>query len=104
MKPIAIGYRIVVELDAVEEKTAGGIIITSQRKESDEITCTLGTIDQIGEFSFWNKYDCKEGWPTPWYAVGDRVLIPEHVGRFWKDEETGKTYRIMNWDDVISKV
>lgn len=95
MKPRARGYRVVVELDAVEEKTAGGIIITHRIKQTDEICCTTGTIVEIGEFSY------KE-YPGYWFKVGERVIFAEHSGRLWKDTATGKLYRIMNDLDILA--
>ncbi len=103
MKPLAIGYRVVIELDSVEEKTAGGIILTQQRKESDEVCCTIGTVVDIGPFAFWGD-DGKQGWPEKWYNIGDRVIFAEHSGRYWEDKDSGLNYRIMNDKDVIAKV
>jgi co-chaperonin GroES (HSP10) len=100
MKPVAIGYRVVIQLDPVEEKTAGGIIITKQRKETDEICTTEGTVADMGEFCFCTD-DGKPGFPAPWYKVGDRVLFAEHSGRHWTDEDTGIKYRILNDRDII---
>lgn len=104
MKPVAIGYRVVIELDPVEEKSAGGIIITSKVRETDEICCTIGTVVDMGEFCFWNKYDGTKGFPKAFYAIGDRVIFAEHSGRLWKDEATGINYRIMQDEDILCKV
>jgi co-chaperonin GroES (HSP10) len=103
MKPVAIGYRVVIQLDPVEEVTAGGIILTSARQETDEICMTVGTVADMGEFCFCTD-DGKPGFPAPWYRVGDRVIFAEHSGRLWKDEDTNISYRIMNDRDVICKV
>lgn len=102
MKPIAIGYRVVVELDPVEEKSAGGIIMTANVRETDEICMTTGTVSDIGPFAFCGN-DGGPGWPA-WYKVGDKVIFAEHSGRRWADDATGIKYRIMNDRDVIAKI
>jgi co-chaperonin GroES (HSP10) len=95
MKPIARGYRVIIELPAVEKVTAAGIILRESTLDREEITCTTGTIVDIGEFAF------KE-YPVAWYKIGETVIFAEHSGRLWKDNETGKSYRIVNDLDILA--
>lgn len=95
MKPIARGYRVIIELPPIEKVTQGGIILRESVLDREEITCTTGTIVDIGEFAY-------REFPVAWYKVGETVIFAEHSGRLWKDSETGKSYRIVNDLDILA--
>jgi len=90
-----VEYKVLVKLDPVEEKTAGGIIITEDRKERNQMAATEGTIIAVGgnAFSDWSGLI-----PHP----GNRVLISKYAGQTPKAGDTESLYRFCNDKDIIA--
>lgn len=94
---IPAGYRILLEMEEIDEKTAGGIWLAPQTKDADEAASKRGTVLAIGEF-------CFKEYPGPWCRVGDVVTIAKYAGTVEEDPTTGKRYRAINDIDIICKV
>ncbi len=94
---VPAGYRILLEMEAVDEKTASGIYLAQQTIDADEAASKRGTVVAIGEF-------CYKEYPGAWCKVGDVVTIAKYAGTIEEDPATGKRYRAINDLDVICKV
>lgn len=87
IKPL--GNRVVIKKLEVEEKTQGGIILTSAAKEAPQIAEVVavgsGTADEPMELS-----------------VGDKVIFSKYGGTDVKFE--GEDYTIMSQADILAVV
>ena len=87
IKPL--GSRIVIKKLEAEEKTVGGIILTSSAKEAPQMAEVIavgpGTKDEEMEL-----------------AEGDKVVFSKYAGTDIKYE--GEEYTIMNQSDILAKV
>lgn len=87
IKPL--GTRVVIKRLEAEEKTQGGIILTSQAKEQPQMAEILavgpGTKDEKMEL-----------------AVGDKVVFSKYAGTEIK--YSGEEYIIMKQEDILAKV
>lgn len=84
-------YRIKVKPDPVEEKTAGGIIITADTKAREQGATVIGTVVAVGPSAFEGS-----GVLTP----GDRILYAKYGGLVHKED--GIEYRFLNDEDLIA--
>lgn len=87
---IPVLYRLKVKPDAIEEVTAGGIILAATTKERDQAATVTGTVVGVGE-------SCFEGAQV--LTEGDRILFAKYGGLV--HHEDGVEYRFMNDSDVI---
>lgn len=86
-------YRVLIRLDPVERKTAGGIYIPDATAERNQMAATKATILAVGGNAF-------EEWrDDPLPKPGDRVLISKFAG---KAPETDDLVRICNDKDIIA--
>lgn len=92
-------YNVVIEMDPVEERTAGGIILPTTKTERDELATDEGTLVALSPLAF--EY---AEWPlgSTIPQAGDRVLFAQYAGRLWKRGD--KTFRILKDKDVIAIV
>jgi chaperonin GroES len=97
-------YRVLVEPKAVEEKTAGGIIIPDMTKDSEKYAQVEGTIIAASPLAFtyataaeWEAANAKP--PKP----GDRVLHAKYAGVRVKGKD-GKEYLLVNDKDLTATI
>ena len=89
----ALGYRMLIEVAEVEEKTAGGIVLPQATIEADQNAQEFGKVVDIGEFAF-------REYPARWCQIGDVVSFQKYVGKVIIDPETKKKFRVINDIDV----
>lgn len=94
-----VEYNIVVRMDPVEEKTAGGLYLPQTKTERDKLAADEGTIVAASPLAF-TYADWPEGSRVP--QVGDRILMAQFDGRIW--ERGGVTYRLIKDKSVIAVV
>jgi chaperonin GroES len=92
-----VEFNVVVRMDPIEEKTSGGIIITNQRRERDELAADEGTLVAVSPHAF-SYADWPDGSRMP--QVGDRILMAQFDGRIWKRGDA--TYRLIKDKSVIA--
>ena len=91
---IPLGHRLLVLPDAVEEKTASGIVLARETTGRDEMAQVRGTVAAIGD-------GCWKDTPTSnWAQPGDRIVYGKYSGLMWEGAD-GKKYRILNDLDVV---
>ena len=68
-----VEYKVLIELEALKEKTSGGIILPDDRKDRDQMAQTMATLKAVGGNAF-------SDWKGPIPKVGDRVLVDKYAG------------------------
>lgn len=85
-----MGYNVLVALDVLEEKTAGGIIIPDKHRERQDGASERGRIVAASEMAF--KGGDWDGVNVP--TVGNVVLFQRYAGTEFEGED-GFKYRII---------
>ena len=84
---------LLAKIDEVEERSAGGIILTATTKEKEQFSQVYGTIVEMSA-------DC---YPSPEFSkkpvAGDRIAFDRHAGKYADND--GK-YRWLSDVDVIA--
>ena len=96
----AIGFRVLVKTDVIEDKVdcgEGKIIYKPQQVvDQEQGGVDRGEVVHIGPMAFED-----EGGQRMWCKVGDRVIWPRYAGRPVKDE--GVLYHVLNDKDILLK-
>jgi chaperonin GroES len=93
-----LDLRVLVRLDPVTEKTAGGIFLPDQVKEQEKFATVKATMVAVGI----NAFAEAKGNPafTP-PQPGNRVMIAKYGGVNVKGDD-GADYRLLNDADVVA--
>jgi co-chaperonin GroES (HSP10) len=92
------GYKLLIAIPQVEEKTKGGIYIPDQLKASETVASVVGYVVAMGDLAY---KDEKKFGKKPWCEVGDYVIIRSYSGTRLRvgDQE----FRLIN-DDTVEAV
>ena len=85
MKIKPLGERVLVKMDKVEEKTAGGIFIPQTAQEKPQIAVVEAIGDEVKSVK-----------------VGDKILHDKYAGTTFKQD--GEEYLILNIKDVLAVI
>lgn len=89
------GYRILIAVPDVEEKTKGGIIRPDVLKEKEETASIVGQVLSMGD----DCYADPDRFPAgPYCKEGDWVMFRAYSGTRFK--VGGKEFRILNDDSI----
>jgi len=88
---IPVLYRIKVKPDAIEEVTAGGIILSATTQEREQAATVTGVVVGVGDSAFEGSQVVREG---------DRILFAKYGGLVHK--ENGIEFRFLNDEDLIA--
>lgn len=88
LKPM--GYNVLVALDVVEERTAGGIFLPDKHREREDSASEKGRIIDVSPMAF--RGGDWDGIPSP--APGDVVLFQRYAGTEFEGDDKRK-YRIV---------
>lgn len=91
----AVGHRVLMLTDTVEETTVSGIVLPKKAVKAEQDLSVVATVIEIGCDAWSDK-------STDFCAVGDRVLIGQYTGKFHESPVDGKIYRFVNDLDIIS--
>lgn len=91
------GHRVLIKPEVVEEKTAGGIILSAVTKERDQQATMRGTVVKVGA-NAWKAFD--DG--SPWAKEGDKVVFRKYAGEVIKEGD--EEYRVVNDEDIIAVI
>ena len=86
-------YKILIEPEIVEEKTAGGIILAQKTKDMEQMAQVKGVLIAYGGNAF-------EDWKNK-PKVGDKVYFGKYAGYVVKGND-GKEYRLANDKDICA--
>lgn len=95
---IPLGENVLIEVDRVEEKTAGGIHLPSQLTDKQNNAQIKGTVLKKGKGA-WEDY--LEGWDVP--AEGDRVYISRNSGYIVDRDENIRLCRDCDVQAIIKE-
>lgn len=92
------GYRILIALPDVQEKTSGGIIRLDDHRKKEETASILGFVLKVGP----DCYIDPDRFPSgPYCKEGDWVIFRSYSGTRFKVK--GKEFRLIN-DDTVEGV
>lgn len=100
----ALGYRVLIKPDPIEETTESGIIIKTDER-IEKAARTTGVVVDVGPQAF---VDIVDG--EPWVSVGDRVLYAKYSSTLVVDPETkdakgdGEEYVIITDKDILCRL
>lgn len=101
------GSRVLVQVRTPKTKTKGGIILTSEARETEHWNTQVAKVLSVGSLAFKNR-NTQETWPEgSWCKPGDFVRVPKYGGDRWsvktKDGEEALVV-IFNDLDLIGRV
>jgi len=98
------GWRILLAIPEVQEKTEGGIIKADITKDQETTGTVLGVVLKMGPLCYTDdRYrPSPDEDPIPWCRNGDIVLLGAYKGVRFKIH--GKEFRIINEDTVQAVV
>ena len=127
IKPL--GHRVLIKAKEIEEKSVGGIILTSSEtaKKLEKAGICEGVIVDMGPTAFRDfDKDYMPKWirsivktvgsvfgkvdvsPSEdfykWVEVGDHIYYAQYGGRYIVDPHTGTEYVILNDQDVMASI
>ena len=92
------GYKLLIALPEIEEKTEGGIIKSAQAQHEENIATIVGWVMSMGPDAYANFSRFPTG---PYCQVGDWVLFRAFSGTRIKIH--GREFRLIN-DDTVEAV
>lgn len=94
------GWRILIVLPKMKEKTDGGLYIDQALLDKEKLAACIGFVAKVGP----DAYSDKRKFPTgPWCKEGQWVLFKSYSGTRIQSREEGIELRILN-DDTIEGV
>ena len=92
------GYRLLIALPEIDEKTQGGVIMPDGLVKDESTASIIGFVLKIGP----DAYSDKERFPNwAWCKEGDFVIFRSYSGTRFK--VAGKEFRLIN-DDTVEGV
>lgn len=92
-----MGYNVLVAVDVVEEKTAGGIIIPDKHRERENSASDKGRIVAVAAMAFKGGDWAVEGDPP---KEGDVVIFQRYAGKEIELDGDGVKYRVVPDADI----
>lgn len=96
--PQPSGYRILIALPDVSEKTEGGVYMPDSLKSAEEVASILGFVLKVGPQAYQDSERFPDG---PWCKEGDFVIFRAYSGTRFKIMD--KEFRLIN-DDTVEAV
>ena len=96
--PEPTGYRLLIALPEIDEKTEGGVIMPDGLRKDESTASIIGFVLKAGP----DAYSDKERFPSgAWCKEGDFVIFRSYSGTRFK--VAGKEFRLIN-DDTVEGV
>jgi co-chaperonin GroES (HSP10) len=96
--PEPTGYRLLIAIPEVSEKTEGGVFMPDQLKKAEETASIIGFVVKAGPEAYGDENKFPGG---PWCKEGDFVIFRSYSGTRFK--VLGKEFRLIN-DDTVEAV
>jgi co-chaperonin GroES (HSP10) len=106
---VPFGSRVLVQIRTPIAKTAGGIILTDDSRETDKWNVQTGKVVALGPVAFKNR-QAMTLWPEgQWCQPGDYIRVPKYGGDRWevnfgKGGDDRAVFTIVNDLDIIGRV
>ena len=103
-----LGGRVIVQYRRVKRRSAGGIILHDETRETEKWNTQVAKLIAVGPLAF-RKRDTMEPWPEGvWARPGDFVRVPKYGGDRWEipvdGEDEPALFGIFNDHELIVKV
>lgn len=83
------GSRVLVQIRSPKLKTAGGIILTEDSKDTEHANTQVGRVVALGPVAFKNR-ETLASWPEgDWCKTGEFVRVPKYGGDRWEVQVPG---------------
>tara|TARA_R110000868_G_scaffold200245_4_gene447530 strand:- start:458 stop:826 length:369 start_codon:yes stop_codon:yes gene_type:complete len=96
--PEPSGYRLLIAVAEISEKTNGGVFMPEQLKKAEETASIVGFVVKAGPEAYSDENKFPSG---PWCKEGDFVIFRSYSGTRFK--VLGKEFRLIN-DDTVEAV
>lgn len=96
--PQPSGYRLLIAVPEVSEKTDGGVYRPDQLKKAEETASVIGFVIKVGPEAYSDAGKFPSG---PWCKEGDFVIFRSYSGTRFKVSD--KEFRLIN-DDTVEAV
>jgi chaperonin GroES len=96
--PQPVGYKILIAVPELSEKTEGGVYMPDSLKQAEETASIIGYVLKVGNEAYSDPVKFPEG---PWCKEGDFIIFRSYSGTRFK--VMGKEFRIIN-DDTVEAV
>ena len=96
--PEPAGYRLLIAMPEVSEKTEGGVFMPDQLKKAEETASIVGYVVKAGPEAYADVAKFPNG---PWCKEGDFILFRSYSGTRFR--VMGKEFRLIN-DDTVEGV
>lgn len=96
--PTPVGYKVLIAIPEVSEKTEGGVYMPDNLKTAEETASIIGFVLKLGDGAYGDKSRFPDG---PWCKEGDFVIFRSYSGTRFKIK--GQEFRIIN-DDTVEGV
>lgn len=106
---LPLGHRVIVQVRTAKQKTAGGVLLPADSRDTEQWNTQIGVVRHIGPGAFKDR-KTQTQWPEgPWCAEGDFIRVPKHGGDRWQVPIPGRPqefaiFAIFNDIDLIAKV
>jgi chaperonin GroES len=96
--PEPVGYKLLIAVPEVSEKTDGGVFMPDNLKSAEETASIIGYVIKVGAAAYSDPERFPDG---AWCKEGDFVIFRSYSGTRFK--VMGKEFRIIN-DDTVEAV
>ena len=96
--PQPSGYKLLVAIPKIEDKTAGGVILPDSHKDAEHTASIVGLVLKLGPDAYSDPNKFPNG---PWCKEEDYVIFRSYSGTRFKIE--GLEFRLIN-DDTVEAV
>jgi len=96
--PEPVGYKLLIAIPEISEKTEGGIYMPDAMKRAEETASIIGFVVSVGSEAYTDPNKFPDG---PWCKEGDFVIFRSYSGTRFK--VMGKEFRLIN-DDTVEAV
>lgn len=96
--PHPAGFKILVAIPTVAEKTTGGVIRPDSLRRLEEVASIFGYVVALGPLAYKDESKFSTG---PWCKAGDWVIFRSYSGTRIRIE--GQDFRLLN-DDMVEAV
>ena len=101
------GSRVLVQIRTPKSKTAGGIILHNDSRETEKWNTQVAKVVKIGPLAFKNR-DTMQSWPEgSWCRESEFVRVPKYGGDRWEvpmQDGESAMFVIFNDLDIIGQV
>lgn len=106
---VPFGSRVLIQIRTAKKTTAGGIILTTDTKDTEKWNTQIGKVIALGPLAFKNR-NTMESWPEgDWCKVGEYIRVAKYGGDRWEvpigdSKDDTAMFVIFNDLDVIGQV